>query len=49
LKGYDPDISREEFAKYPKEFKHNAFYDAKIIQLCYNKLMAQSKVNLFVK
>lgn len=40
IKGIDPDISREEFCgiKNVKE-KHNALYDAKIIKMCYEKLM----------
>lgn len=45
IKWIDPDISREEFVKdcqgnwFPEEEKHNALYDAKIIRLCYNKLI----------
>jgi hypothetical protein len=40
LKGIDPDINREEFAEiYSLVDKHNALYDAKIIKLCYEKLM----------
>lgn len=43
LKGIDPDISREEFASIWKEsvieFKHNALWDAKVIKMCYDKLM----------
>lgn len=44
IKGIDPDISREEFAKedkinwFAKEEKHNALFDAKIIAMCYDKL-----------
>ena len=39
-KGIDPDINREEFCEYSDETsKHNALYDAKIIKLCYEKLM----------
>ncbi len=42
LKDIDPDISREKFAELleDKEIsKHNALWDAKVIMLCYNKLM----------
>jgi len=43
LKGVDPDISREEFAfgdSIPKDAqKHNALWDAKVIKICYDKLM----------
>jgi hypothetical protein len=40
IKGIDPDISREEFAGESNNTnKHNALYDAEIIQKCYNKLM----------
>ena len=36
----DPDISREEYAEITDNvMKHNALYDAKIIKLCYEKLM----------
>lgn len=39
-RGIDPDISREEYCgiKNVKD-KHNALYDAKIIKMCYDKLM----------
>jgi hypothetical protein len=42
-KGIDPDISREEFtsdiANTASVYnKHNALYDAEVIQLCYRKL-----------
>jgi hypothetical protein len=46
MKGIDPDISREEFAKQGKEEwfaeaeKHNALFDAKIIKMCYDKLIS---------
>lgn len=38
--GYDPDISREEFANMALESnnKHNALYDAQVIRVCYVKL-----------
>jgi len=44
LKGIDPDINREEFAKYSIKLKkdikkHNALWDAKVIKMCYEKLM----------
>jgi len=42
IKGIDPDIDREEFVKdymdgLGKETKHNALWDAKIIERCYYK------------
>lgn len=40
LKGIDPDISREDYVGVTnKESKHNALFDAKVIKLCYEKLM----------
>ena len=41
VKGYDPDISREEFARFydPSKPKHNALTDAIVIKLCYERLM----------
>lgn len=46
IKGIDPDISREEFAKdllvkvaFQQGKKHNAMWDALVIRECYNKLM----------
>jgi hypothetical protein len=37
--GIDPDISREAFIDTPIDgIKHNALYDAKVIQACYDKL-----------
>lgn len=37
--GIDPDISREAFIDTPIEgSKHNALYDARVIQRCYDKL-----------
>ena len=40
LKGIDPDISREEFAEINDvDSKHNALWDAKVIKMCYNKLI----------
>ena len=45
IKGIDPDISREEFVKdwleNKKIKKHNALFDAEIIQQCYFKLSIQ--------
>lgn len=40
LKGIDPDINREDFAEVLSgDKKHNAMWDAEIIQKCYNKLV----------
>jgi len=39
VKGIDPDISREEFAEVVSDEKHNALHDAKVIKVCYEKLM----------
>ena len=39
--GVDPDISREKYAygeHYAEMPKHNAFWDAKTIMACYEKL-----------
>lgn len=44
LLNIDPDISREDFAGVSEEqakLKHNALYDAKIIKLCYDKLISK--------
>lgn len=42
VKGFDPDISREDFTKElfkdRKINKHNALYDAQVIRACYAKL-----------
>ena len=39
LKGIDPDISREEYAKLPSSAsKHNALWDASVIKACFEKL-----------
>lgn len=39
VKGVDPDINREDFARIKLEgSKHNALYDAKIIKACYERL-----------
>lgn len=46
VKGIDSDISREEYAKegkenwFAKEEKHNALFDAKIIKMCYDRLIS---------
>lgn len=41
LRDVDPDISREEFVGInDKDNKHNALHDARIIKLCYEKLMS---------
>ncbi|AMQ66571.1 Rnase H [Bacillus phage Shbh1] len=38
--GIDPDISREAFIDKPIEgVKHNALYDSKVIQACYDKIV----------
>jgi hypothetical protein len=40
VKWVDPDITREDFVWYKWEtIKHNALFDAKIIKMCYDKLM----------
>ncbi|MFW5847984.1 MAG: 3'-5' exoribonuclease domain-containing protein [bacterium] len=39
VKNIDPDINREEFCGLPKEQKHNALWDAKVIKACYEKLI----------
>lgn len=46
IKGVDPDINREEFARSGSYWftedqiqKHNALWDAKMIKACYDKLM----------
>lgn len=47
IKSIDPDISREEFIIDELQYincssskqKHNALWDARVIQMCYNKLM----------
>jgi hypothetical protein len=38
IKGIDPDINRENFANIETK-KHNALEDAKVIKLCYEKLI----------
>lgn len=41
-KGIDPDISREKFGcseHYSEMPKHNALWDARVIKMCYEKLM----------
>lgn len=42
IKGVDPDISREKFGcgeHYSEMPKHNALWDARVIKMCYDKLM----------
>ena len=50
LRGYDPDISREDFAdgyididSNTKIVKHNALWDAYVIKGCYNRLCNEKK------
>ena len=38
IKGVDPDINREEFTG-SEGMKHNAIHDARVIKLCYDKLV----------
>ncbi len=43
LKGVDPDISREKYGcgeHYSEMPKHNALWDARVIKMCYDKLMS---------
>ena len=42
MKGIDPDISREKYGcgeHYSEMPKHNALWDARVIKMCYEKLM----------
>lgn len=40
IKGIDPDINREEFAGMTEGGpKHNALWDAKVIKVCYDKVI----------
>jgi len=40
VKGFDPDINREEFAGFDEDSsKHNALHDAIVIKKCYEKIM----------
>lgn len=42
MKGIDPDISREKYGcgeHYSEMMKHTALWDAKVIKMCYEKLM----------
>jgi hypothetical protein len=40
IKGIDPDISRESFAHdVYGDAKHNALWDARVIKMCYDKLI----------
>lgn len=38
LKGYDPDINREQFAGVDGGLKHNALHDAQVIKACVQRL-----------
>lgn len=40
-KGIDPDMNREEYAGLECGQKHNALWDAKVIQACYKKLKSE--------
>ena len=43
--GIDPDITRVDFVGLDlHEYKHNALFDAQVIQKCFNKLM-EMKIN----
>jgi hypothetical protein len=45
IKGIDPDISREKFGcgeVYSEMPKHNALWDARVIKMCYDKLMNEN-------
>ena len=42
VKAIDPDVSREKFGcgeVYSEMPKHNALWDARVIKMCYEKLM----------
>jgi len=42
MKGIDPDVSREKFGcgeVYSEMPKHNALWDARVIKMCYDKLL----------
>ena len=42
MKAIDPDVSREKFGcgeVYSEMPKHNALWDARVIKMCYEKLM----------
>lgn len=44
VKGIDPNVNREEYAGIPEvqnKNKHNALWDAKIIKMCYEKLIME--------
>lgn len=38
-RGIDPDINRETFSGMEGGYKHNALWDARVIEACYSKLM----------
>lgn len=49
LKGIDPDINREKFGcgeHYSEMKKHNALWDARVIGMCYDKLMQVSDIRV---
>ena len=48
IKGINPDISREEFSGISQK-KHNALCDARIIKVCYEKLMKIDERKVKVK
>lgn len=39
MKGVDPDVNREQFAKVGDGEKHNALWDAEVIKSCYYQLL----------
>lgn len=46
IKGINPDINREEYAFIGMDLldlKHNALYDARVIEMCYKKLMTEGQ------
>ena len=46
IKGVDPDINREKFGcgeVYSEMQKHNALWDAKVIKMCHEKLIAMEE------
>lgn len=43
LNGIDPDISREDFVGEQNNDKHNALFDAKVIKMCHDKMVAGVK------
>ena len=41
VKGYDPDLNREQFTGVKTGVKHNALHDAKVIKACYERVMSK--------